>query len=289
MKIVNIQGGLGNQMFQYALYLSLKKRYPNEVVRVDASHMASYKVHNGLELERVFGIKLDQASKNELLKVTLPIKNYKLRSIIRRILPSRKTEVSDKGTNLDEIFRDGNLYLDGYWQNFRIFHPQVEKEIREAFIFKLPLGMQNEQLLKDIQLDDKSVSIHVRRGDYLNNKWYVGLCGLDYYQLAIKYIQNNIDNPRFFIFSDDLNWINEKIIPLLGSHKHQVVNWNRGLNSALDVMMMSKCRTNIIANSSFSWWAAYLNINPNKIVCAPKIWINNPGSTYRQMPEWILF
>lgn len=287
MKIVNIQGGLGNQMFQYAFYLALQEVCKNEIVKVDVSYIATYGRHNGLELERVFGIKLDRAIFKDLIKVTYPVYNYQLHRILRKIIPLRKSEVLDKWENLDSLFERGDKYFDGYWQNYRLFHPIIEQKVRDVFKIILPLGEQNLEFLSKTEKKN-TVSIHIRRGDYLKEPLYLGICDLDYYKTAINHMKRNVESPIFVVFSNDIDWCKCNIVPLFEGSSYFIIDWNSGVNSAIDLYLMSKCKHNIIANSSFSWWGAYLNENENKIVCSPKKWANTSNPQYRQLSDWFL-
>lgn len=126
-------------------------------------------------------------------------------------------------------------------------------------------------------INSNSISLHVRRGDYENNssakRLHGGICTLNYYKQAIELVASRIKNPVFFIFSNDLKWARENLE--LEKYKQVLVNLNKGNNSYKDMYLMSKCKHNIIANSSFSWWGAWLNANPKKIVICPKRWYNN--------------
>lgn len=288
MKIVNIIGGLGNQMFEYALYLALKNEFPEEKVKIDASYMKSYNIHNGLELNRVFGVELPQASLRELVRVTRPVYNYKLWRVIRKYLPIPKTECRETidYTFNETVFTKGNRYYDGYWQNYRYFEKYMPL-IQSVYSFKLPQNERTKVLIPAIEED--SVSVHVRRGDYLKASNYAGLCNLDYYKTAINYIKSRVDAPHFYVFSDDIEWSKTNIIPLFGECKYTIVDWNKKNDSPLDMQLMSLCHHNIIANSSFSWWAAVLNKHDDKIVCAPEKWTNTKVNFKIQMPDWKLF
>ncbi len=290
MRIVRIIGGLGNQMFQYALYLSLKQKFPNEKILVDYSLFRSYGVHNGLELDKVFGVSLPQASFFEMCKVTIPTYNYTLARVVRKLLPKRTTEcyeAKDYTYNI-EVFSPGNRYYNGYWQNFQYFIENREL-IQSTYCFSAPTDSKNKKVLDELSGSTSSVSIHVRRGDYLKAPNYAGLCGLSYYRQAITHIKKHINHPVFYLFSDDIEWCKENIIPLLDNAPYTIVDWNRGANSYRDIQLMSACNNNIIANSSFSWWAAFLNRNSNAIVCAPAKWTNTKVNCKFQLPDWILF
>jgi hypothetical protein len=290
MKIVKLIGGIGNQMFQYALYESLKYTFPREEIMLDYRLFNSYKRHNGLELERVFGLNLPQASFRELLKVTRPVPYYNISRIIRKILPARKTEcLEEKDYTFKEnvLIQKGNFFFDGYWQNYHYFQ-HIEGVLHNKFIFQPELSKQNKEIVEIINKSD-SVGIHIRRGDFLKSKLYFGICDINYYRNSISYIKKRINNPVFFIFSDDINWCRNNIDPLIDGQNPIYVDWNIGSLSFVDMQLMSLCKYNIIANSSFSWWAAWLNQYSNKIIIAPKKWINADVNCKFQMPDWILF
>lgn len=289
MKIVRIIGGLGNQMFQYALFLALKHRFPKEDVLVDCTLMNSYNKHNGLELERVFGVELPQASFQQLLKVTWPCYNYNLSRLIKRFLPKRKSELLDIANDklIDEIFVPEDKYYNGYWLDYR-YTQEYSSLINEKFTFILKQNVKTSNLVHVLLNDNNSVSVHVRRGDYLQSPTYSGLCDIKYYSDAIKHIKSIIQNPSFYIFSDDINWCQDNLSELVGSNA-VYVNWNTGKDSPLDMMLMSMCRHNILANSTFSIWAANLNKNTDKIICAPAKWTNNESCCKIQHPNWLLF
>lgn len=289
MKIIRIIGGLGNQMFQYALYLALKERFPNEDIYLDYSLMSSYNIHNGLEINNVFNIAMPQASFYQLLKVTRPTYNYKLSRIVETMFPKRKHEVieaRDYTFNL-EVFDTGNKYYRGYWQNYKYFI-NYRNRILEAFRFKLSLNDKTANVLKILD-QQESVSVHIRRGDYLKAPNYTGLCGIEYYTKSIKFIKENVLHPHFYLFSDDLIWSVKNIVPLFQDSEYTIIDFNRGIDSPLDMLIMSRCNHNIIANSSFSWWAAFLNKSQNAIICAPEKWTNTKVNCKFQLPEWILF
>lgn len=290
MKIVKILGGLGNQMFQYALFVALKEQFPDEKVLVDSSYFKTYHIHTGLELGRVFGMELPQASFCELLKVTWPVRSFKLSRAIRKFLPKRRTECVEHGdyTFNTDVFTAGDKYYDGYWQSVRYFEEYRDLILRK-FRFIMPVNEKSKRLLNNLETEENSVSIHIRRGDYLKAKNYAGLCGKEYYEQAIDYVVKSVVAPSFYIFSDDMEWCKAHIVPMTGSAEVTLVDWNKGKDSPLDMLLMSKCRHNIIANSSFSWWAAYLNENKGNIVCAPKKWTNTKVNCKFQLPDWVLF
>ena len=291
MKVVRLIGGLGNQMFQYALFLSLKNAFPLEEVYVDKTLYNSYHLHNGLELERVFHLTLPQAPIPKLRKICWYSSHYRITNIFRRILPTRKAECYEPADySIDEtvLKQAGDRVFFGYWQCSKYFS-NVSEIVRLAFRFSDFEDQKNLDMSKTIANAGESVSIHIRRGDYLKSELYAGLCDLDYYRKAIEHICANRQNPQFFIFSDDIPFCREHIIPFIKNNTVTFVDFNKGCNSFRDMHLMSLCRDNIIANSSFSWWAAYLNMHEDKIVCAPEKWVNLPLKYRVQQPEWSLF
>lgn len=261
MKIIRIIGGLGNQMWQYALGIALKERFPDEEIFFDMQYVGRNTSHYGVEIERVFGMEVRQASNWQLLKLTWPVKNYKLSRAIQKYLPKRRSEMLDdydKDKKL-KIFRPGDMYYSGYWQDYR-YLDDIHEKLREVFTFKMPINNKSRDLISEIENSNiESVSIHVRRGDYKGDPAYFGICDYDYYKKAIDYMKRKERPLNFYVFSDDIKWCHENLDDLLKDYKVIYVDWNVGEESPLDMLLMSKCSHNIIANSSFSWWAAFLN------------------------------
>ena len=290
MRIVKVIGGLGNQMFQYALYLSLKDKFQNERILIDKRLFNSYKLHNGFEIDRVFHLdSVEYATQDEIKLVTFNVWNYKMQRIARRILPRLETEFIEENEFFydNNVFNKGDLYYEGYWQNYNYFK-EIGSLIRNSFQFKNDLSLVNSNLLNEISNEVQSVSIHVRRGDYLNHKTFGGICNLNYYLNAIEYVKNIFHNPIFYFFSNDFTWCRDVLLPLIGDSKYFFIDWNTKQDSYIDMQLMSYCKFNIIANSSFSWWAAWLNPNKDKKVIAPVKWTQNLISKDILPPDWIL-
>jgi hypothetical protein len=284
MKIVKVSSGLGNQMFQYAFYLALKQYFTD--VKIDIFYYVSYKIHNGFELKKIFDIEMDIASIYDRLKISnqgteIPVK------IIRKIFGQRKTEFKEPYAIgfFENVFSLNNdTYYDGYWQSYKYFL-NIENLIRTNFKFSNIQSEQNLRYLEKIS-SSNSISIHIRLGDYVNHPLFSDICTKDYYNRAINYIKKTVINPVFYIFSNDINQcINEIDIP----SNSYFIDWNTGSNSYLDMYLMSHCKHNIIANSSFSWWAAWLNSNMNKIVIAPTRWLNDDRIDINDivLPDWV--
>lgn len=285
MIVVRIIGGLGNQMFQYAFYKCLKEKYEN--VKCDIQGYEKYKLHNGFDLENVFDIQLDKASIAEIEQLTNSYKTNIISKVIRKVFGDKSSHIVENKFELNLMQSNKNYYLDGYWQTEKYFGGQ--HELRKDFKFKEDSNhtyVQTEEMIKS----SNSVSLHVRRGDYLGNNTYAQLDEL-YYIKAINLIQSQITDPVFFVFSDDLTWVKENLIHRLGANAKIIYPENKESSVQIDLKMMSLCKHNIIANSSFSWWGAWLNNNHDKMIVMPKKWytiteINEKH--YKQMPEnWI--
>ena len=286
MKIVNIIGGLGNQMFQYAFAYALQLRNPGEQVLLDTSLFRGYHLHSGFELDRLFGLRLPVAGRKEIGRVTHYIPYYPLSRFVRKILPSPKTVYLDpEYLSFDSaaMMQPGDIYYDGYWQTEKYFC-DFRHKVLDVFTFKSELSPKNRELAKQI-LETDSVSIHVRRGDYTKAPNYKGICDLDYYDRAIKKAKELISNPQFYVFSDDLPWCKSNLAPLIGEAVY--VDGNTGMNSSEDMRLMSFARCNILANSSFSWWGAYLNQRSDRLAIVPPKWVEEVESKDVYLESWI--
>lgn len=278
MVIVKIWAGLGNQMFQYALYRQLQVMKRD--VKLDTSYYTQYNAHNGYELSRVFNISECYATEEESKRFAAINLNFFSRAF-RKLIYTKKTHYVQhilNGFGFDEkVLRLDNVYLQGYWQSEKYFE-NAKYQVRKDFEFKMPLDKRNSEIANHI-MKTLSVSIHVRRGDYLKSKNLGGICSSNYYQKALERVEKQMRNPYFFIFSDDINWCKENIKVLNGFY----IDWNIGLDSYKDMHLMSLCKHNIIANSSFSWWGAWLNNNPDKLVIAPDRWFGNKKTNIRDI------
>ena len=291
MKIVKYIGGLGNQMFIYAFSVALRETFKQDIY-VDTHYYKSRNFHNGLEIERIFGIHLKEAKLIQKLKMSWYFPNYWIDYHLLGRLPARKNTVRElpgQKVNMKLLKDPSGKFYDGYWQSYQYFDSFRSIIIKE---FTFPTfeqeDKQNYELANKLIVENNSVGIHIRRGDYLKNWKYRGLCGLDYYKQAIAYILEHITSPKFYLFSDDIEWCQENISPLLKGYDVSFVNWNHHLNSYKDMQLMTMCKSLIIANSSFSWWAAYLNQN-NPIVIAPEKWINSFMDFRIQYKNWKTF
>ena len=262
-------GGLGNQMFQYAagrrLAYTLDTELKLDISWFEKQSLRSYDLG-------AFKIREKFATVGESVGLIYR-KRWFLERILDRIL--RRTPqyaasyVKEKKSfhfDSDILNLPDNLYLDGYWQSEKHFLDIADIIIREFEVKKPPGGKVKE--LSKIIASCESVSLHIRRGDYIEKK--IGCCDLNYYERCIDYLNQRVKNPHIFVFSDEPQWAYEN---LKMNHTHMIIGHNSGNKSYEDMWLMSLCKHHIVANSTFSWWGAWLNINPNKIVLCPINWI----------------
>ena len=215
-------------------------------------------MHNGYELKNVFGIDdiVKKGNIIDILSITCSDKYNSFPLVYRglRVVYSEKA------------FHTKSKYLYGYWMNDQYFR-DIESELKTAFDFK-NIDDFNVKLSRQLSTEN-SVSLHIRRGDYINLPNF-NICGESYYKNAISYIEENVRSPKFYIFSDDPEWCETYLKQF--NIDYRIIKHNTGTTSFRDMFLMSKCKHNIIANSTFSWWGAWLNNNSEKIVIAPERW-----------------
>lgn len=271
MKYIIISGGLGNQMFQYAFALALRHRGHHVVM--DTSLYNYAKMHNGCELQKVFGIKEPLIDKKGFhliwLRLLLKFKPGILMSVDPLLFDERCLAFPKK-------------YMFGYWQNEQYFK-EIEDTIRRHFTFQ-NIDERNLKVAQEMCLCN-SVSVHIRRGDYETSGML--LLDEDYYSRALNLLLEKVADPVFYIFSDDCQAANRIISKLNKEYKYKIIDWNKGPNSYKDMYLMSHCHFYILANSSFSWWGARLNDFNEKIVIAPKCWVYNNPYFCPQVDGWI--
>ncbi|NLK45149.1 MAG: alpha-1,2-fucosyltransferase [Treponema sp.] len=282
MKIVKIKSGLGNQMFQYAFAKTLES-LTGESVMLDLSQYNIDRLHNGFELSRLFDIDLKEAPK-ETVELLSTIPNTFIKRIQRKFFTKPTHYIEDETIFNENVFEiQSSCYFEGYWQSEKYFAP-IKNKIADIFSFKYPINHSTEQCVSEI--DEYTASIHIRRGDYLlgMNK-NLNLCTINYYSTAVNLLQSYHTIKKIIVFSDDIPWCKKclsfKNIELV------FADWNNTEDSWQDMYIMSKCKHNIIANSSFSWWGAYLNQNWNKMVIAPEQWNKKQKRNFRIIPtDW---
>ena len=279
MKIVKVTGGFGNQLFQYAFYLALHNKY-TESIYLDSLDMANYRLHNGFELENIFKVDANYCTAEQRSKVRKDSNVFsKLFTKAKNALGFNKNYVleakSEHFTYSENNFGEQStaIYFKGYWQHAKYLEG-IEGELRARLTFPAFEKEQNIEL-SDFIVSHNTVSLHVRRGDYVQHKAFGGICDLSYYQRAVEKIKQQVEDPVFIVFSDDINWCKDN----LNLEGVKFVDWNTGDDSFRDMQLMSLCKHNIIANSSFSWWGAWLNNNADKVVICPNKWVHYSEST----------
>lgn len=267
LKIIIVHGGLGNQMFAYAFSCAFKKKYPFSFVSLDM--LEPWDAHNGHELLKVFPL-----IKGKTFRYYR--RQWKIYSLFftKHFFKIQKEIEADYCSYNAQLIKSTSLFqlYDGYWQSEKYFK-SAERIVRKKFSFdKSKMNTMSSILLEKLERENNIVSVHIRRGDYKEYQHYFGgICTLDYYLNAIRHIQKIDSTSVFCFFSDDMNWVREN----LKIENAIYVDWNLREDSWQDMFLMSKCKHNIIANSSFSWWGAWLNDNPDKIVIAPQKWFNS--------------
>lgn len=259
MILLRLRGSLGNQLFSYCFgrALSIKKK---DILIIDKWPIYQYDAQSYYSL-----------NKFQIKGFVFPFKSKYLSVIINRIfhfnisLFSRVNFIQLYEKNIvKKCISSKNLVLDGHWQSYKYFEKEW-KTIRNELTLKENFTFEEVSLINKMQKCN-SVSIHFRRGDYLNST-DLDVLNLEYYKKAIKMISSKIKNPKFFIFSDDIEWVKKNL-----KIDNAIFPAQDILHPEKNLMMMSMAKNNIIANSTFSWWGAYLNKSRNKIVIAPKNW-----------------
>lgn len=277
MILLRLSGGLGNQMFEYALYVALKAR--GKTVKIDdvSDYMAADR--RSVQLD-IFDAPYERASREEIIRYTDA--SMAFRDRVRRKLTGRKS-LAYRETEMaydPSVFRRDPVYLEGYFQSEQYF-ADVKDEVRRRFRFRFDqqegqaLPEYCQSYLEQIR-SGQSVAVHVRRGDYLDPKHggiYEGICTREYYEEAMGRIRERWPDARFFLFSNDPDWIRRN----LGGEGRILVEGGSEETGYLDLYLMSQCCHAVIANSSFSWWGAWLIENQQKMVIAPSRWMNGRG------------
>lgn len=290
MIIVKLMGGLGNQMFQYAAARSLSWRH-GTVLKLDLSFLEGDQSGDTPRIYKLdhFYITAEKASRWEVSTMS-GRGNAFLPTAFARFFQKNAADHAnyrEKSFHYDPQLLDqpDNVYLEGYWQSERYF-TDIREVIRKDFTVKTPLTDKNRKLADEIQAVN-SVSLHVRRGDYVMDEKTIakhGVCSLEYYLRAEDRVAEIQADPHFFVFSDDPEWVADN---LKLRHPARYVSHN-GSMAHEDLRLMSLCRHHVIANSSFSWWGAWLSTGTDKLVIAPDRWFNDPSINTRDLIpyEW---
>ncbi len=284
MLVVRIWGGLGNQMFQYAYARALKER-TGQKVYIDTKGVFKEKLEGGRRRDYsldCFCISLLPAERTAkefyFLNRGNPLERFAYEMSVRHMVFPWYYMESNEGFQPELLDVQGDMYLQGWFQNekyFREYRNLICEEFTPVREIKIEKGIQ--ELIEN----EVTVSVHIRRGDYKSIDYTVPL---DYYQKAINHISKKANKPFFLFFSDDIEWVRENMkLP----DKHYFVS-GKNLKDYEEMMLMSRCAHNIIANSTFSWWGAWLNKNPDKIVVAPRMWMRLKDPLSIVPEEWIV-
>lgn len=276
MIVVKLMGGMGNQMFQYAIGRNLSLKY-NLPLKIDLSFLKSRNmgpnfVYRDYDLD-LFNVEedFDLNSVDQIFTINEPHFQYS-ENLLNSI------------SNL--LYNKINVLFDGYWQT-PLYFKEFESQIREDFKFKNTIE-NAEDIVKEMASkinSSNSVMINVRRTDYLNNDFH-GVFETDYIYKSVDIIKSKINNPEFFVFSDDIEWCKQNIdLPNMTIVDHRY----KGHKFNYYLQLMSSCKHFIIPNSSFAWWSAWLNTDNNKIVISPKKWFNREEINTKDLipNDWI--
>ncbi len=278
-------------MFQYAVgrTLSLKN---NTELKLDISAFATYRLHE-YSLEKL-SIEKNYTNHQDLPWYENSSSNKYIDFILQKtknlVAPYNKHHFRENGFecfNEKVLMLPDGAYLDGYFQSDKYFQEYADI-IRKDFEVSVPASAQNIEIITKIQ-SVNAVSLHIRRGDYVKNsntQALHGLCNAEYYKNAIAYIAAKIENPVFFIFSDDIAWAQEN---MKTGFEQYYIDFNNASQNHEDLRLMKNCKHHIIANSTFSWWGAWLNPSLDKIVTIPSVWFSGYNyDTHDLYPDgWI--
>lgn len=317
MIIVKFSGGLGNQMFQYALYKKLQEQYTHTEIRADISNYILYNVHYGFELDHIF-----QLQKRHKMKVATWTQQFAVRGELpimlggytgkqlekpiawlnartkilfekqdRRHLiqeepqgyvyqkETKEQDVQKLQTQLNTIDITKNWYIDGYWQN-EVYFDKILPDVKGDFLFPDFTEQENIRWARQMQ-ETPSVAVHIRRGDYVASTY--DILGTAYYKNAIARIREYVPDAVFYFFSEDADYIRKEFDFL---KEKFIITHNKKEKSWRDMQLMSLCQHNIVANSSFSVWGAYLNQNREKKIMYPSQYTKEEANTEKMEPGW---
>lgn len=267
MLIVRVMGGLGNQLFQYALYELLL--HQGKEVCLDVSHYSGDKVvHDKRPLDLILfdEIEFETCKDKDKFKY-LDEKRTFFAKVRQKFFYTYHRVINEKSQYMPEIFDLKEGYLEGYWNSER-YSGQIERLLWSKLHFPQPKEEKTRGLAEKL-VQENSISIHIRRGDYLepeNQKIFGGICTEEYYLKAVEIIREKIESPIFYVFCEDSEYIRNHA----KAENVYIVDWNTGRNSIFDMYLMSLCRGNICANSTFSIWASKLNQREDRVRIRPE-------------------
>lgn len=275
MLVVRIIGGLGNQMLQYSFGKFLSKKGYD--VRYDISDFSKYSL-SSYKLKDIFKIELPTVNEADLRKIK-DNSTFFFSRLRRKFLGRNRQHIMQNDFELGDLDKNSIYYLDGYWHSLEYLRT-VESEIKHEFSVAKSLSQNADNILSQIK-ESNSVSVHFRRGDYVKFRKNVQIyteCDHRYYYPAASCLVKKIPNPTFFAFSDDIQWVKKNFTGFNIKYVEDTVDYE-------DLTLMSSCKHNIIANSTFSWWGAFLNSNGAKLVIAPKNWFKDRSRSIEFIEE----
>jgi hypothetical protein len=284
MIITELMGGMGNQMFQYALgrHLSLKNDTP---LQLDAGYLLDRRPREGFVFRNydldIFNVDVQFASKR--ISDTYGVYRGRISSRLNKIFfkPLRYKKEANMRFDPQLLNESDNLYLSGFWQSEKYFS-SIEEVIRNDFNFRTPISKNARELQQKIR-GTNSVCLNVRRGDFVSNPVH-GTMGTDYYSQAVSSLKGDIGEPVVFVFSDEIEWCKDNL--RIESETHFVTHEYAGHKFRDYLELMSSCKNFIIPNSSFAWWGAWLSTFENKIIIAPKVWFQDSSLNFQDVvPE----
>lgn len=291
MIVTKLKGGLGNQMFQYAFGKKLAVKY-NTVLKLDTSFLLDrtpqkkFFVFRDYDLD-IFNLKAEIATNNETVALTKRVPIVIIDKILNKLIGAKSSYIIEPHYHFSERCNSApdNSYLEGYWQSEKYFISIRELLKRDDFTFKYSLSEKAKFLANQI-LNCESVCVNIRRTDFVITDFH-GTCKPEYYKMGEEIICSKITKPQYFIFSDEIDWCRENIkfdglVTYVG-HEYAGIKFQDYLR------LMSMCKHFIIPNSSFAWWAVWLNEVTDKIVIAPKKWFNDSSWNINDLKpkEWI--
>jgi hypothetical protein len=283
-------GGLGNQMFQYALYRRIKSE--GKPVKLDIFPLVYFmKGEHPYLMEKAFGLRGEYAGYKEARRCGALSKHRAVRLIERKLrFPTESMRLRagndfEFGQDVEDAIQSGkDCYLAGYWLNDKCFSP-IAETIQREYIFKPALGPENAELLEKLR-EPNAVAVHLRKYSAHGATYASWEKPLQYYENAMKYMADRIENAVFYIFSNDIEWCRQNV----RGQQAVFVGNNSQPDSGqwIDMQLMSHCRNCIISNSTYSWWAAYLDPEgEGKTVVAPKFWLAHNGDATPNLDSWI--
>lgn len=273
MIIAELAGGLGNQMFQYALgrHLSILNDdtlFLDKTFLLNRAERQNF-VYRNFDLS-IFNLKFDFISPD--ISSNFNLLRSKQQKVKNKLLPYKGIKyIAEKNFKFNAAIFDlkGNIYLNGYWQNVAYFK-KIEETIRKDFSLK-HIPWENSEETAALINSTESVCVNFRRSDFVSNSSH-GVLPMAYYHNALEKIKNSVNNPVVFVFSDDIEWCTENV--QFGCETHFINHTHAGDKFSRYMRLMTSCKNFIIPNSSFAWWCAFLSQNPSKMVVAPKIWLH---------------